>query len=548
MKKLFAFVFVILMVLIPVCAVSLLPYFDFDFDMYIDTYHQLIVNDIYYPEDGDPYFGTLKTVLSLCTDNLDEEMLIEEIKKQDIENLKKYIAPIYEGGVIKTQKEIESFLFNKENMYSAFISPTTDSAMSFFGHNFLIFYIPEAPMLSPCINFYAYYDHLSALGTIFAGLSGNLVSYFEFQPFFTRFLDYTATRDRSIILYKLDIDAPDETVSYVMSGLTTNEYPNYNFLKYNCSHGFMHIVEDMDPSITFKKNRALSPAMGIKMFNDKDLLSKAQFEFPAWNDIVSSKSPKQCKHFYKSLKKGQTQFQSEEPFKNLPLTTDVKKNMAKVSPNFSSLAFNYSLNQNNEHRFELWFQPLFNSLFEQNYVEHELMNLHAINGGVSAKLDKNNSFTFEGFEIELFSFDSIFPFTTLNKRPSFGADLSLGMRDYKFLAETEFYLGMALGKNDIFWFFGLDNVASTAPLEYTLNFRNILAGRIGAFGLKNTTDIVLYSTLHDYFHLENTLEMKIWFCDYLSFKGAYKLETSGGINTKPIHSGEMGLIFNFNIF
>ena len=548
MRKLFAFVVVATLATFSACAVNLLPYFEFDFDKYIEIYHQLIVNDVYFDEDETPYLDTFCTVLSFFDPSIDRQEIEENIKNQDIPALKEFVRTKTENGIVLSDEYIESILFDRSNMYSAFISPTTDSAMSFFGHNFLIFYIPDAPLLSPCINFYAYYDHLSAIGTVFAGLSGSLVSYYDFQPFFVTFLDYTATRDRSIIMYKLYIDASNESVSSVMSRLKYNTYPNYNFLGYNCSHGFMHILEQMDSTLEFEKDRALSPAMGMHMFDEEGLLSDALFEFPAWNDCVGKNAPKEYKQYYKSLYSGEVCFKSKKPFKNLPLKREVDSRKGNVSSNFSSLSFSYGINQDLEHCFQIAFKPVFNDFFEQSYVDHEIMNLKALNTRVSTSLSSDGRFGFEGFAIDLFSFDSILPFTTLKKRASFGAHLSLGMKDYEFLGEADLYLGMALGRSDIFWFLGVDNYASTVPLEYTLSLKNMIGGRIGPVSVVNTTNLVLYSTLKDYFNLQNEIQLKIDLLDSLSFKGSYVFSTMNGITSRLIHRGEFSIIYSFNIF
>lgn len=531
-------------------AENLLEYFEFDFDKYVDLYHQLIINDVSFDDNEEtPYFDTLDTVLKLFAPELDEKALIDEIKKQDSEELKAYLASLTAKGVQKSDKEIEALLFNKDNMYSAFISPTTDSAMSFFGHNFLMFYIPEAPLLSPCINFFAYYDHLSAMGTVFAGLKGSLISYYDFQPFFVTFLDYTANRDRSIIMYKINSEGFDKDLVYkTMAGLKTNSYPNYNFLFYNCSHGFNDIMETIDPSLQFKQDRALSPAMGLRSFDENHLLSEAQFEFPAWNDVVNNKSPKEYKAYYRSIRNGEVGFKAEEPFKNNKFTRNVQKRKAFVSSRFSSAALNYGLNDELQHRLSLSFKPVFNDFFEQNYVDHELINLRVLSGDISMTIDKDSKVDFEGFKMEVLSFDSLFPFTTLLKRPSFGAHLDLGMKNYKFLAEGEFYLGITFGRSEIFNFTGLNNKASTVPLSYTLTLRNIFGASYKNLSLINVTDMVCFSTLYDYFHLENNLILRYRMIDALTLEGSYKIANEDGIKTRPRHSGTISLIYNFNIF
>ena len=527
---------------------KMLPFFEFDFNAYLDTYNQLIVNDVYSDSLEKPYYSSLETALSVFSTDFDRKALEEKVRQNDAESLKEYIRGEIENGSMMADNDIYELLFNPENMYSAYVSPTTDSAMSYFGHNFLIFYIPEAPMLSPCINFYAYYEHLSAMGTVIEGLKGSLISYYDFQPFYVSFLDYTATRDRSIAMSKIDLDVDIKRVTEVMKGLTSGTYPNYSFLYYNCSHGFMNVIERMDDHVHFPNERALSPAMGIRMFREMRLIDDPDFEFPAWNDTVDGKSSDEFVEYYEMISSGVPGFKSE-PFENLPFKRDIAKRKRYVSSRFSSLSFRYGLDDELNHRLELWFKPVFNNFVEQNYVDHEIINLRVLSGGASGRITNEGRFEFEGFEAELLAFDSIFPFTKLKKRMSFGADLSFGMRNYMFLAETDFYGGMALGSSEIFWFIGLDNVASTAPLEYTLNFRNMVGGTIGNASFTNITDMVLFSTLHEYFHIENRLNMKIKLVDSLSLGLGYNLWTEGKITGPTVRqSGEVHLIWNFNIF
>ena len=526
----------------------MLPFYDFDFDAYIDTYNQLVVNDVYHGGDERPYYSSLETALSVFSRNLDRVELEENVRNNDAEALKEYIRKEIATGEKMADAEIYALLFNPENMYSAYVAPTTDSPMSFFGHNFLMFYLSEAPMLSPCINFYANYDHLSGFETVIEGLKGTLESYYDFKPFFVTFLDYTATRDRSISMSPMNMDVSRERLWKTMSELTEGKYHKYSFLWYNCSHGFMDLLHQLDEEIVFNEERALSPAMGIRMFAEKGLVDAPEFEFPAWNDAVTSRASKEYGPYYRSIASGETDFTSE-PFENLPLTRDVRKRRETVSSRFSSLSFRYDLDDMLNHRMEIWFKPVFNDYVEQNYVDHEIINLKVLSGGVSARVTSDRRFEFEGFEAELLSFDSIFPFTTLKKRPSFGASISIGMRDYMFLAEAEFYGGMALGNTDFFWFFGLDNLASTAPLEYTLNFRNMFGGVLGPVSYTNTTDMVLFSTLHEYFHIENNLDLGIRIVDSLTLGLNYRLWTEGKITEPTLRqSGGVNLIWNFNIF
>ena len=526
----------------------MLPFYDFDFDAYIDTYNQLIVNDVYYGEDERPYYSSLETALSVFSRNLDRKALAEKVRENDADALKSYIRNEIDNGEKISDQEIYELLFDPDSMYSAYVAPTTDSPMSFFGHNFLMFYLPDAPMLSPCINFYAHYEHLSGFGTVIEGLKGTLESYYDFKPFHVTFLDYTATRDRSISMSPMNMEVGKERLLKILSELSSGTYHEYSFLWHNCSHGFMDLLHSLDEDIVFNEDRALSPAMGIRMFSEKGLVGKPGFEFPAWNDAVTSRASSSYKPYYRSIASGETGF-TAEPFENLPLTRDVRTRRETVSSRFSSLSFRYDLDDQLNHRMELWFKPVFNDYVEQNYVDHEIINLKVLSGGVSARVTNENRFEFEGFEVELLSFDSIFPFTTLKKRPSFGASISLGMRDYMFLAETEFYGGMSLGNTDFFWFFGLDNVASTAPLLYTLNFRNMFGGVLGPVSYTNTTDMVLFSTLHEYFHIENNLDLRIRIVDSLTLGLNYRLWTEGEI-TNPVlrQSGGVNLIWNFNIF
>ena len=546
-KRICLCLIVVMTALMSLSAVEILPFFEFDFDAYIDSYGQLILNDVVIGGNEKPYYSSLEKALLILSSDTDTAELQSFIRNDDRAVLKTYLQDRIDNGTRMSDEEILGILFNPEEMYSAYVSPTTDSAMSFFGHNFLMFYIPDAPMLSPCMNFYAYYEHLGAIGTVVEGLKGNLVSYYDFKPFAATYLDYTAFRDRSIAMSRIHLDAGKDRVWSVLETLQSGEYPNYSFLFYNCSHGLMDLLERFDDSIVFENDRALSPAMGIRMFREKGLTGDPDFEFPAWNDSVSSSSPVGYRDYYRSISRGDLEFKAE-PFENLPLSRRISRSSRDISSRFSSLAFSYGLDDAMNHRIGIWFKPLFNDYFEQNHVDHEIMNLRVLSGGGSLVVSSDGSVHPGEFRFELLAFDSIYPFTGLRKRLSFGLDLSLGMKDGRFLAESSSYAGLAFGNSRIFILLGLGSRLSTVPMECTLNSRTILGASLGPVSILNTLDIVLVSTMHDHLHVEDRIKLKVRVLDNLSLSLDSGIWTHGGPTEDIGYDIGLGIIWNFNIF
>lgn len=512
-------------------AARILPYFNFDFDDFLLRFSPLVFNDASDGVgEGDIYYNSLKEALYYFDVDLDEKELEKEVLKNDRDALSRYIRQVVENGTPLDEQEAEKRLFNPELAYAVFVSPTLDSPMSYFGHSFMIFYNPEAPFISPCINFYADISRSSGLKRVWDGLASNLTSYYDLMPFYYHYSEYTIRLDRSLIFYKFIMNEGEKSRTVdAFRSLAESSYPNYNFIMNNCSHGFFLSLSRIYKDVEFPLSRPLSPQTTMDFFRKNKMIGEAEFSMPAWMDMIDSRTDKAYIAYYRSLSALDGKFKDRPSFK----TMDIHRPSDKfISSKFSTFSFGYEYPG---HRMNFFFSPVFNRMGEQNYVSSEIMDIEVLTLNVAFSPE-----SFESFDFGLFKFDFLAPFNTLKKRPSYSASLNIGAKGTTFYADLDTFFGMSLGSSHALWAFGLGNYFSSYDWEYSLTLDSLLFFSHGPFYLKNETRMVLFSTVHDYFHVKNRLSFNWRIIDDLTFNTYYLYDGS--------HKGGVSLSWNFNIF
>lgn len=531
MKKLLLLLFLLLILVTSLSATQILPYYNFDFDEYLLMYNQMIVNDVKMPNQKHYFVKSLYQALQFVNKDVTKEELKEVIKQNDAEKLKAFVQSNIDSNNKMEEQDIKDILFNPDNATMVFASPTLDSAMSFFGHSYLMFYNKEAPFISPCINFYAYYTQYKGLDLIIKGLTSKLESYFAIKPFYFHYMEYTATLDRSLVAYPLALDESEKAkLKEVVEQLAFNKYPNYNFVSYNCTHGIFGIFNEVCPNRKpFPLNRALSPETAIEEVRKRGLITDEGFTFSSFQDIAHKHNKKEFKDFYKTTQTLEFGYKAEKPFENFEI---VKPSKVHITNKFSALRFDY---QYPEHRMSFNFSPLFNDFGEHSYVEREILNLKILSLDVA--------FTPKAFEkasLQVFSFDSFLPFSFTKKRPSLSSYLNLGFMGKVFYADANLFAGLSFGNSNILWSIGIDNYVSSYQWNYTLSAVSFLFMHYKCISLRNTTSIVLFSTIYDYWKINNSLMLSYNALDDLRFDITYDYNNG--------HFVKAGVAWKFNIF
>ncbi len=511
-------------------AANILPYYDFDFDDFISRYDQLIINDLASEDGTGPFYRSFEKALGFFDRSLDADGLKAAVAAMDTEGLKQYVAGIVECGERMGEDEVLDILFCPNGASLMFVSPTLDSPMSYFGHSFLIFYDDEAPFISPCINFFGDITASSGIRRVVDGLAGRLPSYYEIRPFYYHYIEYTARLDRSLILFPFIMDEDEKSrVASAVESLHDGSFPNYNFLFNNCTHGFFDALSKIYVDRKFPMDRALSPQTAVQVLREMGIIAEARLIFPAWMDMIDGSSPEPLRELYRKIHGAAIPGHAAAPFVNPEPSRPTRKT---VSNRFSSLSLGYEAPRG---VFSLSFEPVFNSFGEQNYVDHEVMDLKALGFSIAfAGTD------FDRFVLDVFSFDSYLPITALKKRMSFSSSFSAGFQGKTFFVSGHLYAGISFGCSDALLSVGLDNGFSSYGWEYSLAARSLLFLRLGPVAIADRFDLMLYSTVYDSLRIENELKVCWRIVDSLSVEGFYIYDGE--------HRGGGNLVWHFNLF
>ncbi len=145
-------------------------------------------------------------------------------------------------------------LFLKESTCGSvrlgFATSSMETAMSYFGHNYLVFYRDEAPFFSQTVSFVAELpQETTARELVTKGIFGGFKGAYLVRPYFLLYEEYANKEARTLLEYELDL-SPDERRTLLLHLYELlNTASAYKFFSKNCATNIYHVLRVANPRI-----------------------------------------------------------------------------------------------------------------------------------------------------------------------------------------------------------------------------------------------------------------------------------------------------------
>lgn len=221
---------------------------------------------------------------------------------------------------LSTCNDLQDFIKTTKNssLRLGFASNYLDSAMSYFGHNYLLFYNKDMPLFSLTVSFTAQIpENTSPWGLLVKGIFGGFAGKYSMRPYFWLYEEYANVQGRNLLELKLDVD-------YKLLVLHLWELRNissdYAFFAGNCARGIYWLLKLVKPDFTLNDDLFGLVFLPHELMNSAVNMSvKAQFKTPLLESVFNEYSRLSCNE--------------KSQFKELLANTDKKHTLQNANNN-----------------------------------------------------------------------------------------------------------------------------------------------------------------------------------------------------------------------